>query len=291
MKITFIGLGKMGTAIVERLIEKGHEVKVYNRTASKMLALVQIGALSSDTLKDAVKDANLVMTSLLDDNAVLKVTNEMLSYLPKGSIHIGLSTILPDIAKDIEKYHHQHGSHYISAVVLGIPKVAKEGNLTTFCAGNREKVEAVFPLLSDFSGDVIPMEEDVTHPLLMKICMNYSLMTAIELISELYTFAEKSGLDKEYVKGGLHAIYGHPGFKQYINKIDEQTFDAVNFNMIGGNKDIALFQEAFAKVGVSPELANVTRSRFITALAQGKQDKDWSAIYEVIREQSGLSIK
>ena len=118
--------------------------------------------------------------------------------------------------------------------------------------------------------------------------MNYSLITAIELISELYTFAEKSGVDTEIVKMGLHQIYGHPAFKLYIDKIHDRNFSEVNFDMVGGHKDVNIFQEAFSKVGVAPEIANIVRSRFISALAQNMHDKDWSGIYEVVRSQSGL---
>lgn len=288
MKIMLVGLGKMGTAIVERLLSTGHEVKIYNRTSSKMLPLVKLGAIPSDSL-EAVKQADFILTSLLDDNAVKTVTQQMLPFLSQNSIHVGLSTILPDTALEIAKSHQNQGSHYISAVVLGIPKVAKRGELTTFCAGREGDIERILPLLNAFSHTVIPMGNHFHYPCIMKICMNYSLITAIELISELYVFAEKSGFDKALVRMGLHEIYGHPAFKQYVDKIYERTFDEVNFDMAGGNKDVLLFQEAFAKVGVAPELANVARSRIISALAQGKENKDWSGVYEMIRHQSGLN--
>lgn len=289
MNVTFIGLGKMGTAMVERLLQAGYPVTVYNRTPSKMLPLTQLGALPAGSLAEAIQNAHCVMSSLLDDNAVKTITQGMLASLPKEALHIGLSTVLPDTAKELVNAHQQHGSHYISAVVLGIPKVAQAGRLTTFYAGQEAQIERAIPLLKAFSEQVIPMGERIHLPNVMKICMNYSLVTAIELISELYVFAEKSGLDTEYVKMALHQIYTHPAFKQYVDKIDEKRFEEVNFDMVGGNKDVTLFQQAFAQVGVSPELANIAKSRFIAALAQGKEKKDWSAIYEVIRQQAGLN--
>lgn len=288
MNITFIGLGKMGTAIVERLLHTGCKVRVYNRTAEKMRPLVTLGAQASSSLKEAVENANIVLSSLLDDEAVKTVTDDMLAYLPKNSVHIGLSTILPDTATAVAAQHLSHHTHYISAAVLGIPQVAKEGKLTTFLAGADKQIEAVWPVLNCFSENIFPMGEMAKNPLIMKICMNYSLITTIELISELFIFAEKSGLERQYIKKGLHAIYGHPAYKRYIDKIDEQSFDDVNFDMIGGNKDVALFQNAFAKVGVVPEIANIVRARFISALAKGQQNKDWSGIYDIVREQSGL---
>ena len=86
----------------------------------------------------------------------------------------------------------------------------------------------------------------------------------------------------------MHQIYGHPAFKRYIDKIYDRDFDEVNFDMIGGNKDISVFQEAFARVGVVPDFGNIIKSRFISALAHGMENKDWSGIYEIVRSQAGL---
>ena len=275
--------------MVRRLLEKKYEVTVFNRTSSKMIPLQQLGAKPSQSIAQAVSEANIVMTCLLNDQAVLEVTAEMVPHIQAKTIHIGLSTILPDTAQAVEELHQKQGGHYISATVLGIPKVADKGELTTFCAGAETDLEIAIPVLKAFSGQIVPLGKDIKAPNIMKICMNYSLITTLELISELYTFAEKSGLDTEVVKQGLHQIYGHPSFKLYIDKIHERNFDDVNFNMLGGNKDVSVFQEAFSRVGVAPEIGNIVKSRITSALALGMKDKDWSSIYEIIRAQSGLN--
>lgn len=288
MKITFIGLGKMGSAMVRRLLQNNFDVTVFNRTASKMIPMQQLGAKPSVSVAQAVSNADIVMTSLLNDQAVLEVTEEMIPAIQPTTIHIGLSTILPDTAQIVADLHRQKGGHYISATVLGVPKVADNGQLTTYCAGNEAEIQTVTPVLKAFSGQILPLGMDIKAPNVMKICMNYSLITTLELISELYVFAEKSGLDTNIVKASLHQIYGHPSFKLYVDKIHDRDFDHVNFNMIGGNKDVTIFQEAFSKVGVAPEIANIVKSRFTSALALGMKDKDWSSMYEIVRAQAGL---
>jgi 3-hydroxyisobutyrate dehydrogenase-like beta-hydroxyacid dehydrogenase len=288
MKITFIGLGKMGSAMVKRLLQSSYEVTVFNRTPSKMIPLQALGAKPSESIAQAVSQADIVMTCLLNDKALLEVAEEMVSHIQSKAIHIGLSTILPDTAQAIEDLHQKKGGYYISATVLGIPAVADHGQLTTFCAGAEPYLEIAIPILKAFSGQIVALGNETKAPNIMKICMNYSLMTTLELISELYTFAEKSGLDTEIVRKGLHQIYAHPSFKLYIDKIHARDFDHVNFNMLGGNKDVSIFQEAFSRVGVAPEIGNIVKSRFISALSLGMENKDWSGIYEVIRAQSGL---
>lgn len=288
MNISFIGLGKMGSAMVERLLLAGYGVTVFNRTASKAKPLIKLGARHADKLIDAVKNADVVMSCLLNDQAVLDVTKEAVLHMKPNAIHVCLSTILPDTSLVLKELHEAGNSCFVSAVVLGIPKVAQEGGLTCYCAGTGKNLAVVIPLLKSFSKDVVTLGDNMKAANIMKICLNYSLLTTIELISELYVFAEKSGLDTVCIKKALHQIYGHPAFKRYIDKIYERNFDEVNFDMIGGNKDITVFQEAFARAGVVPELGNVIKSRYISALAHGMENKDWSGIYEMVRSQSGL---
>lgn len=288
MKIALIGLGRMGTAIVERLLKQGYEVTVYNRTAAKMQPLLTLGAHGASSLAEAIQHADIVLSCLLDDEALSTVTTEMLKSLASHAIHVSLSTVLPETAKQMETMHLRHGSYYVSVALLGIPKVAREGDLTLFCAGQQAAVDRVMPVLNAISGNIIPLGHPIHLPNVFKICMNYAAATALQLISELYVFAEKSGLQTDYVKTALHHIYGHPAFGHYIDKIHEKNFDEVNFDMRGGNKDVSIFQHAFADVGMTANLAKVIQSSFSTALAEGKQDKDWSAIYEVIRAQSSL---
>lgn len=290
MNIAFIGLGAMGTAMVERLLLAQFSVTVFNRTSEKAESLIKLGAMGAASIAEAVSNADVVMTCLFDDCAVMEVVQIMLTTMKQNAIHIGLSTVLPDTANTLLEHHRKQNTYYVSGVVLGVPMVARGGGLTTFCAGNTEVLTKVMPLLLSFSEQVIPLgdETDIKAPNLMKICMNYSAMVALELMSELFVFAEKTGLDKEIVKMGLHKIYGHPAFKRYIDKIAERDFDEVNFTMVGGQKDAQIFQQAFLEKGIEPELINLLNHRYETAIAQGMKDKDWSGIYEIVRKQSGL---
>jgi len=290
-KITLIGLGKMGAAMGYRILEAGFPLTVFNRTQSKAQPLVEKGAIYADTVQSAVADADIILSSLLDDQSVFDVTlgeGGIIESMRKSAVHVGMATILPATAEKLARQHQENGGRYVSAAVLGVPKVAAQGGLTTFCSGDEEVVLLSEPVLKTFSKAVINLGVDAKAPLIMKICMNYSLITALELISELYTFAEKSGLDKEIVQYGLHEIYGHPAFKLYVDKIKERNFDEVNFDMKGGNKDVSIFQKAFSDVGVTPRLGDLLKGRYISALANNMENKDWSAIYEIIRKEAGL---
>lgn len=287
-KITFIGLGKMGTAMATKLLHAGFLLTVYNRTTEKAAPLEKLGAIIADSLERAVFEADIIFTSVIDDKALIKISNAMLPHLNSGAIHVSTSTILPKTANLLNKSHQEKNCIYIAAPVLGIPKAVLSGNSTIICAGDQSGIEIVKPLLNSISEKVIELGDQVAHANVLKICLNYSIITAIELISELYAFAEKSGLETGIVQKSLHHVYAHPAVKNYIDKIHARDFDQVNFDIKGGNKDVNLFQEAFMDVGVIPDIANVLRGKFTQALATGLSEKDWSAISEVVRTRSGL---
>jgi 3-hydroxyisobutyrate dehydrogenase-like beta-hydroxyacid dehydrogenase len=102
MQITLIGLGKMGTAMAQRIVQGNFNLTVFNRTKEKMQPLIQAGAKSASSAKDAAAHADIVLTALLDDASILQIVNGndgFLTSLKQGAIHINTSTILPETAK------------------------------------------------------------------------------------------------------------------------------------------------------------------------------------------------
>jgi 3-hydroxyisobutyrate dehydrogenase-like beta-hydroxyacid dehydrogenase len=291
MKIALIGLGKMGGVLAKRILQAGFDLTVFNRTAAKMDPLTALGAKSSNSAKEAVADADIVVTCLLDDNVVLQIVqgeDGFLHAMKSGAIHIGTSTILPATSKILAKSHQDNGSIYIAGNVLGIPKVAEKGELTTIVAGPLDVIEQCKPVIQCYSSTIINAGTKAFQANVIKICSNYMLATSIEVMGELYTFAEKSEVDLSIIHTLFHSIYAHPGFKLYVDKIKNRDFDEANFALSVGFKDLHLFQQAFTDVRVVPDIANVIASKFIIALAQGMADKDWSAITEITRDQAGL---
>lgn len=288
MKITLIGLGKMGSVLAERLLAAHFDVTVFNRTKGKMIPLIEAGAHAGESLEDAVKEAKIIITCLLDDHAVLETTKSFIPLLSPSVIHIGTSTILPETSKKLLELHQQNNSIYIAANVLGVPKAASRGELTTIVAGPDDVVEQCKPIFASYSTKIIPVGTQPFQANVVKICMNYFLVSTIETMGELYTFAEKSQVDPSILNTMFHAVFAHPAFQLYVDKIHLRNFDDVNFDMKGGYKDLNLFQQAFASAGVVPEIANIIKDKFIIALTHHMEHKDWSAITEITRLQANL---
>lgn len=287
-KVVFIGLGKMGSAMAEKILKAGFSLTVYNRTKEKTKPLEALGAQVANSLEQAVQGADVIFTSVIDDAALISITEIILTKLKKGAIHISTSTILPKTAKQLEQQHIDASCVYVAAPVLGVPAAVRAKTAMTLCAGDKDSIDKVTPLFESYSSSIENLGEIVSHANVLKICLNYSLISALELISELYAFAEKSGLDTGVVQESLKHIYAHPGIKLYIDKIHDRQFDDVNFDMRGGNKDVHLFQQAFLDVGVIPDIANMVSGKFTEALSHDMDHKDWSAISEIVRHRSGL---
>lgn len=289
MKVTLIGLGKMGSVLAKRLLlSQQFELTVFNRTKEKMQPLIAAGATGANSLEDAVKSADVVMTCLLDDDAVLQTVSNFIDFLPKNAIHIGTSTILPATSKKLSKLHEKHHQIYLGGNVLGVPKVGEKGALTTIAAGNPDAIQKCEPLFKSYSSTIILAGEEAYQANVFKICSNYLLATAIEAMGELYAFAEKSHIDSEIIQKFFHVVFAHPAYKLYVDKIKERNFDEVNFALQGGMKDISLFQKAFADVGVVPSIANIIKDKFIIAMAHDMEGKDWSAVTEVTRREANI---
>lgn len=291
MKVTLIGLGKMGSVLAKRLLLAHYDLTVFNRTVEKMRPLIDAGATGAASLTEAVAGADIIISCLLDDQAVLQTFTEaegFLSFLKPRSIHINTATILPETSKKLADLHQQKETIYLAGNVLGVPKVAELGELTTIVAGNANAIEKCKPLFQAYSSKIINVGTEPYQANVVKICMNYLLITTIEAMGELYTFAEKSGVDVNIINILLHSVFAHPSFKLYIDKIKMRDFEEVNFDLKGGNKDISLFQQAFAKAGVVPDIANVIRDKFIIALAHHMENQDWSAVTEITRKQANL---
>lgn len=288
MKISLIGLGKMGAVLANRLLLAKFDLTVFNRTQEKMRPLIQAGAKGAASLKDAVKNAEVVITCLLDDNAVLQTVEGFIDSLPKGAIHLSTSTILPETSKKLSTLHTKQGSIYLAGNVLGVPKAAEKGALTTIVAGKADAIAKCETIFNAYSSNIIKVGENPYQANVFKICANYLLASAIETIGEIYTFAEKSAVDAEVINKFFHVVFAHPAFKLYVDKIKERTFDDVNFDLKGGFKDLNLFQQAFAMAGVVPGIANVIKDKMTIAIAHDMAEKDWSVVTEITRKEANI---
>ena len=139
MKIGFIGLGSMGSAMARNLVRGGNSLTVFNRSREKAEELGREGARVAASPAEACRDAEAVLTMLADDDVVESVTfgdNGIVAGLPKGSIHCSCSTISTALARKSGRAEHSaHGQGYLSAPVFGRPEAAEAKKLLVVTGG------------------------------------------------------------------------------------------------------------------------------------------------------------
>ena len=151
-KIGFIGLGNLGTPIALNLIDNGHALYVYNRTASKAAPPAAKGAIVCNSITSLAKECDIVFTIVSDDAALKNICegeNGLLNNLPKNSIHVSMSTILPKTALQLSLLHEQKEQHYLASPVFGRPEAATAKKLNYVISGEENIRKHIEPLLKD----------------------------------------------------------------------------------------------------------------------------------------------
>lgn len=294
MKVGFIGLGNMGRGMARNLLKAGHSVTVYNRTRNRAEELQREGAIVSDTPAESAR-GEVVITMLADDHAVEQVvfgakeSDGILSALASNSIHISMSTISVELSDRLTEAHASKGSVYVAAPVFGRPAAAEAGQMAIIAAGSADQLERCQPLFDVMGRRTFIVGEKPSSANLLKLIGNFMLASLIETLGEAFALGRKGGLDAAQLLDVLtETLFPAPVYKNYGGMIVRQEFEPAGFKLPLGLKDVRLVMSAAESLNVPLPVASLVRDHFITALAQGWEEKDWAAVSMVSAEAAGL---
>jgi 3-hydroxyisobutyrate dehydrogenase-like beta-hydroxyacid dehydrogenase len=281
MKVGFIGLGRMGSAMATNLIKAGHEITVFNRSPGKQQALVKLGAHEATRIADACR-GEAVITMLADDNAVSSVVlgkGGLVGSLAKGAIHVSMSSISVALSKELAHAHAAAGQRFVAAPVFGRPEAAAAAKLFVVAAGAPATIEACRPLLDTIGQKTTVISEEPHAANLVKLSGNFLMASAIEALGEAIALVGKSGIDRNaYVDLLTSTIFPAPAYQIYGKLIAAGKFEPAAFAAPLGYKDIRLAQAAADDLRVPMPLAGLLHERFLRLLTLGGDNLDWSAI-------------
>jgi 3-hydroxyisobutyrate dehydrogenase-like beta-hydroxyacid dehydrogenase len=290
MKVGFIGLGHMGVGMAANLLKAGHDVTVYNRTRTKVEALVAQGAKAAASVSDACR-GDAVLTMLANDDAVESVVfsdGGIIGSLPAGAPHISSSTISVALSEKLEAAHAKAGQRFVAAPVFGRPDVAAAGQLFVIAAGGPDAVDAVAPFFDAIGQKTFVVSETPKAANLVKLSGNFLIASVIESLGEAMALVGKGGVDRrQYLDILTSALFGAPVYKTYGGLIADGTFEPAGFAAPLGYKDIRLTLAAAEDLRVPLPLASLLRDRFLTLLAHGGDKLDWSAIGQLAAKDAG----
>ena len=289
MKVTVIGLGHMGRAFSERLLARGFDVRVWNRSPGKAAGL---GATFVDDLARATDGARFVLTSLSSDEAVREVVlrpGGVLDSLNPDSVHLGTSTISHGFARELARSHAERGRSYLSTPVLGRPEAVGRGELFVLAGGDAALRRKASEITGALGRETIEFEEP-EQANLAKILCNFMIAGTIELLGELFVLGEKGGIPSARTLSLLTGtLFGSPAVNGYGERIAQQAFEPPGFRMQLGLKDAALALAAGDELRTPLPIASILRDRYLSALATGLEGLDWSGLTRSVRAQAGLS--
>jgi 3-hydroxyisobutyrate dehydrogenase-like beta-hydroxyacid dehydrogenase len=293
MKVGFIGLGRMGAGMAANLVKAGHEVTVYNRTPSKLQALVERGARAAARVVDACQ-GDAVITMLADDNAVEGVVfgdEGVIRSLSKGAIHISMSTISVALSERLAAAHTDAGQRFVAAPVFGRPEAAAAAKLFIVTAGAPDALDTCSPLF-EAMGQKIQIGNEPPAANLVKLSGNFLLASVIEALGEAMALVGKAGVDqRRYLDLLTSTIFPAPVYRTYGELIADQKFEPAAFAAPLGHKDIRLTLAAAEALRVPMPFASVVHDRFLTLLAHGGEGLDWSAIGSLAAKDSGQASR
>jgi 3-hydroxyisobutyrate dehydrogenase-like beta-hydroxyacid dehydrogenase len=282
MKAGFIGLGRMGQAMAHRLLDGGHDVGVYNRTAEKLKPLLGLGAKPLESIKAAATYGEAVFTMLADDAAVLDVANKpggLVESLPSDGIHICAGTHSVACIAELRERHGKAGQVLLASPILGRPEVVLSGQAGMVLAGAKPSLDRCRPLFEAIARRAFESGSDPLTAAAIKIANNFVLGCAIEAMGEGFALVRKYDVAPEvFLDVMTDGLFACSAYKVYGKIIAEQRYQPAGQRAVLGLKDANLALAAGEAVGVPLPSGNVWRDRLVGALAHGEGEYDWAVM-------------
>lgn len=285
--VGFIGLGTMGAGMARRLVDAGHQVRVWNRSPEAAAPLIAAGARAAASPLEAL-DAGIAFSMLANDAAVDAVFSDTTLASASGAAHINLATVGVATARRLQARHEAHGVHYAAAPVLGRPSLAASGQVNIVAAGSGEaldRADVFFPVLGK---RVWRVGEEAAQANLVKLGVNYNLIHTMQALAESLNLMERGGVDPHaFVDILTDAAYTGSAYSGYGPIIADREYP-IAFSVALGLKDLALVQAAAVETSAALPTSGVLREIFEQTLEDGDlAGRDWSAMAEITRRRAG----
>jgi len=273
----------MGTAVAERLLGAGYALVVFNRTTQKADALAEQGAEVAETAAELLERAEVIVTSLANDEAFEAVAAEVVHAARPGTVLVDLSTVSPAASARVASLAEETSLEYLRAPVSGNPTVVRAGNLSFMVSGPRETLDRVEPVLLAV-GPTIHYVGEGEQARVVKLAINLMIAGLAQLMSEALVLGEAAGVSRETLLEvmGSSAV-GAPFVKYKTEPLLRDDFSAT-FTTALMEKDIDLVLDVAEEAGLELPVASEMKTLLRAAIDAGYADDDFMALY--LRQRS-----
>jgi 3-hydroxyisobutyrate dehydrogenase-like beta-hydroxyacid dehydrogenase len=233
-----------------------------------------------------------VITMLADDHAVEAVVfgpDGVVAALRPNSTHISMSTISVALSDRLSEAHKLAGQRYVAAPVFGRPEAAAAAKLFIVAAGADEDIQRCQPLFDAVGQKTFNIGEKQSSANVVKLSGNFLITSVIESLGEAFALIRKSGIDQyRYLEILTSTLFSAPVYKTYGALIADEKYEPAGFKMSLGLKDIRLALAAAEAQAVPMPVASLVHDHFVSGVAQGQGDSDWSALARLAAKNAGL---
>lgn len=291
MKVGFVGLGLMGLGMARNILKSGQfELMVTTRTQGKAEKFAEAEGCKSGTLKQVAEHADVICLCVTDSPDVQKVAlgpDGLLDNARKGTIIVDMSTISPDVTRDLAEAAKASGVHWLDGPVSGGTKGADNGSLTVFLGGEEAAVQKALPVLQT-------MAKTVTHfgsaGKGQSAKLTNQILGAANLLGlcEAFCFAQKSGLDLEKVRSACMGGAANSWALDVLGgAILEDNYDPA-FMVRLQNKDLRLVLDACSSMKVSAPCTSLVLQLLQAVEAEGRAEDGTQSLVRIMRRLSGM---
>jgi len=291
-RLGWIGIGRMGYAMAERLAKAGCDLTVYNRTREKAEPLARHGAkLAARPADLAGCDIVFTMVAAGDDvKEVLEGPHGVLSGSGKPQLVVDSTSISIEESADIRRHLAARGVKLLAAPVSGNAKVIKAGKLTFCISGPRDAFDAAKPYLDAIGAGVSYVGEGELARI-AKIAHNVFLAVTIQSLAEITVLAQKAGMSRGAFLDFLNKSVMGSTFSRYKTPALVNLDMSVTFTPPLLRKDVDLGLDAGRELGVPMPLASITRDLVQTLIGSGYGEEDFAALIKLQARSSGIELE
>jgi 3-hydroxyisobutyrate dehydrogenase-like beta-hydroxyacid dehydrogenase len=288
--VGLIGLGNMGSAFAERLLDAGFDLALHNRTPGRAETLRERGATIADTASELAAGVDVVLTSLSDDAAFESVAEAVIGAARPGTAFVDASTVSPEASARVAALAEPAGIGYLRAPVSGNPGVVRSGNVTFIVSGPRAVLERAEPILRAI-GSTIHVVGDAEQARVVKLAINLVIAGLAQLMAEALVLGERSGVSRTSLLETMgDSAVGAPFVKYKTEPLLRDDYSAT-FTTNLMEKDLDLVLEAAGTAGVRLPLATEIKDLLRGTIEAGYGDDDFMALFLHLRTASTEEVQ
>jgi 3-hydroxyisobutyrate dehydrogenase-like beta-hydroxyacid dehydrogenase len=287
--VGLIGLGNMGSAFAERLLDAGYPLTVHNRSREKTEALAARGAAVAQSAAGLAAAADVVLTSLPDDDAFESIAASAIDAARPGTVLVDTSTVSPEASARVATLAEAASVLYLRAPVSGNPGVVRAGNLAFIVSGPPQALERAEPVLLAI-GPNVRVVGAADQARVVKLAINLVVAGLAELMSEALVLGEASGVTRAALLETMgNSAVGAPFVKYKTEPLLRDDYSAT-FTTTLMEKDVDLVLDAAETAGVRLPVARELKLLLRSAIDAGYGDHDFMALFLNLRSESDQEV-